>query len=255
MKLKFKSLQSRIARGLYWDRALTLVQGCTPVSAGCAHCWAARATRMREKNPNAKIRAANEGLTTEMGVFNGRVRFMSENLLKPLTVGIPQVWAVWNDLFHQGVTDRQIVDTMKIIGNNQCHYFLILTKRPERLRELDELRLWPHNVALGVTVENADYLGRIDDLTETPAEIRYVSVEPMLGPVVLGERLKKLDWVICGAETGGGKRFMDPAWAEDLLEECRAYKVPFFFKKDSDGQPYVKGEIVREFPVKEEERP
>lgn len=251
----------RIAKGLYWDRAWSLVSGCSYVSEGCTNCWAAREAHMRGKQRNVFISARYAGLTADDGRWNGRVRPLEQNLDLPLRVKKPTVWAVWNDLFHPDVPFEfiwKVFDTMLEAGQ---HTYLILTKRPERMAKfIRNIEDWNSTEAdhiwMGVTAENQEQADkRIPVLLQIPAAVRFVSVEPMLGPVDLnylhhnseveidslngthgvirphGGVSEKLDWVICGGESGPGARPMHPDWPRNLRDQCQAAGVPFFFKQ------------------------
>ncbi len=124
----------RIAKGLYWDRAWSLFEGCTQVDECCTNCWAQAQTHMRAGQSNPKILARYGGLTSPTGKFNGKVRFMEQDLDRPLKAKQPLTWAIWNDMFHKGFLPSDIVRTLNIIGQADWHTFLALTKRPDRAR-------------------------------------------------------------------------------------------------------------------------
>lgn len=272
----------RIEKGMYWDRAWSLVGGCSKVSPGCENCWAEKEAHMRSSNPNDKVRDRYEGLT-ENGKFNGQTRLHIDNLDLPLRVKKPTVWAVWNDLFHEDIPFEFIGQVFGRMHSNRNHIFLVLTKRPERMAEFIDWykREWiagfeyawtkeyPH-VWLGVTAENQEQADkRIPLLLQTPAAVRFVSVEPMLGPVDLtsvrfnrstsmnvlegcGINLKsytqsipntfcnKLDWVIAGCESGPGRRSAQEKWFSDLKNQCGDTNIPFFLK-----QMEINGKLVK----------
>ncbi len=245
-----------MAKGMWWDRAWRLTRGCTKVSPGCDHCWAEREAHMRGKNPNTKVRD-QYGMTDAEGRWTGKVDALPLNLNRPLMVKKPQVWTVWNDLYHGDVPWNFVFDAYRIMAQCPQHLFLILTKRPGNMK-LAQYDIafhlqrnfpgitWPlPNVWLGVTAENQEQADkRIPDLLQAPAAVWFLSVEPMLGPVdlnkrecLIDKRLFKytignyLDLVICGGESGPGARPMETEWAVDLREQCRAVGVAFWMKQ------------------------
>lgn len=229
--------EQRIQKGLWWDRALTLVEGCTPVGPGCANCWAAAQTRLRAGQHNPKIRRRYAGLTIG-NTFNGLVRLHPEALTAAARIRQAQVFAVWNDLFHESVPDRFITGALTaMVTRMPRHLFLVLTKRAARMAEYFETtgrHLHLTNVWLGVTVENQDAgYARIPPLLLCPAPVRFVSCEPMLGPGVLDYKwLSRLDWVIVGCESGPRRRACPGNWiVEHVVRQCESVHVPVFVKQ------------------------
>lgn len=160
------------------------------------------------------------------------------------------------DLFHERASDYDIAQVFGAMNTaSECHTFLVLTKRASRMRRFvveHEGTLGPRsNVWLGVSVEDAAAaVERLPELAATPAAVRWVSVEPMLGPVSLSAYLpESLDWVVCGAETGHGARHMREDWARLVREQCSAAGVPFFFKRDSNGNRTLDGVMHEAYPV------
>lgn len=247
----------RIARGLYWQEAWKLVEGCTHVSAGCNNCWSAAETRVRANHPNAKIATPKQGLIDGKH-FNGSVRLREDNIDKPLRQRKPTVYAVWNDLFHNGVpfafVDR-VVETMR---QTPWHLFLVLTKRPIFMRDYFEQKGEVKNCWLGVSVEDQKTADeRIPLLLQTPAAKRFVSYEPALGAVDFMQWLPGprdrweaeayamgctrsgvfLDWLVMGFESGHGARSGHPDWVRKTRDDCKAAGVPFFFKSWGEWAP------------------
>ena len=135
-----------------------------------------------------------------------------------------------SDLFHPDVPYEFIHRVFNVMGKGNWHTFQILTKRSERLVDLVGKLPWHQNVWMGVSVENADYTHRIDHLRKAPAAVRFLSVEPLLGPISRLP-LQGIHWVIVGGESGPGARNMDPRWVRKIRDRCIAQGVPFFFKQ------------------------
>jgi protein gp37 len=196
------------------------VTGCTKISPGCAHCYAERmAKRLQAMGQRNYVRGF-------------RVTLHEDALDLPLRWKKPQMIFVnsMSDLFHEQVPLDFIHKVFTVMEEASWHRFQVLTKRSTRLAELAPLLSWPDNVWMGVTVEDADFTFRIDDLRTVPAAMRFLSLEPLLSPMP-GLDLTGIDWVIVGGESGPGARVMKPAWALDILHQCRRSGIPFFFKQ------------------------
>lgn len=194
--------------------------GCTKVSPGCRHCYAERlAKRLRGMGqPN---------------YLNGFELTMHEVALElPLRWKSPQTIFVnsMSDLFHEGVPDAFILAVFDVMRRASWHRFQILTKRSGRLWEISARLPWARNIWMGVSVENADYLFRIDHLRATNAHVKFLSLEPLLGPLE-NIQLNDIDWVIIGGESGPKARPMEAAWVMDIRSQCQRAHVPFFFKQ------------------------
>ena len=194
--------------------------GCTKVSPGCKHCYAERmALRLKAMGqPNYR---------------NGFQVTLHEHALDlPLSWKKPQMIFVnsMSDLFHQDVPVEFILRVFDIMHRASWHTFQVLTKRSKRLRELDPRISWPGNVWMGVSVESEKYTFRIDDLRQTRACTKFLSLEPLLGPLSRLD-LQKINWVIVGGESGPGARPIKEEWVVDIKNQCRKARVPFFFKQ------------------------
>lgn len=210
------------------------VRGCKPISPGCANCYAARmATRF------AGHLGAYDGLASK-GKWTGKIGVVNDDIRKPWRWRKPRRVFVcsMSDLFYDKVPDSVIADVFWTMAHARQHTFIVLTKRAKRMRDFCKT-LSPHhgvleNVWMGVTVENqlaAD--ARLPYLAETPAARRFVSVEPILEKVQLNlsAYAGEIHWVICGCESGPGKRDFSYDWARGLRDECVRADVPFFFKQ------------------------
>ena len=226
------SIQSLIS----WTQATwNPVVGCTKHSEGCQNCYAIRHVRRMGGNPNAAIRRANEGLVVDKGGvldWSGEVRPLPDRLEQPLHWRKPRMVFVdsLSDLFHKDLPVEYIARVFEVMRQASWHTFQVLTKRSERLRELAAELDWPDNVWAGVTVESAKHLCRIDDLRATGAKVKFLSLEPLLGPMP-DLNLDGIDWVIVGGETGSMARQMQADWARDVRDQCVEAGVPFHFKQ------------------------
>jgi protein gp37 len=165
--------------------------------------------------------------------INGfRVTTHEHALALPLRWRKPQTIFVnsMSDLFHEDVPLDFIIRTFAMMEKASWHRFQVLTKRSARLVELAPLLPWPKNIWMGVTVENADYTYRIDHLRMVDAAVRFLSLEPLLGPMP-DIVLSGIDWVIVGGESGPGARLMEASWVRDIQHQCTKADVPFFFKQ------------------------
>lgn len=205
------------------------VTGCDRVSPGCAHCYAldlaARLKRMGQPKYQVDGPAGSSG--PGFGVTLHR-----STIDTPLHWRTPRVIFVnsMSDLFHEAIPDEFIEEVFAVMAEAHWHVFQVLTKRHERLAEIAPRLEWPPNVWMGVSVENRKFVHRADYLRRVPAAVRFISAEPLLGP--LDElNLDELDWVIVGGESGPKHRPMRIEWARGLRDRCLEAEVPFFFKQ------------------------
>lgn len=195
--------------------------GCTKISAGCKYCYAEIMTRRLKAMGQEKYK---DGFKI--------VRTHEETLLIPYTWKHSKVVFVnsMSDLFHKDVPFEFIQKVFDVMNDNPQHVFQVLTKRADRLYELHKKLKWTHNIWMGVSVENEKVVDRVDFLRKTRARIKFLSCEPLIGPL-FNLNLKKIDWVIVGGESGFNPRPMNPDWVLDIQEQCQKAKVAFFFKQ------------------------
>lgn len=196
------------------------VTGCDKISPGCKHCYAERMAK----------RLQLMGQPNYAGGF--------KVTLQPHALAIPRGWRrprtifvnSMSDLYHKAVPAEFIRRVFDAMNDAPWHQYQVLTKRADRLAELSAGLPWALHIWQGVSVENADYTWRIDRLRETGAHIKFLSIEPLLGPIPNLD-LSGIDWVIVGGESGPGARPMDPAWVRDIRDQCIEAHVAFFFKQ------------------------
>lgn len=224
------------------DMTWNPVTGCSKVSQGCKFCYAERFAKRLQ------------GMGVERYRHGFKVVLHENALEEPFSWRKPRMVFVnsMSDLFHDDVPlefIRRVFDVM-----NRCpqHVFQVLTKRSERLRDISSDLNWTSNIWIGVSVESQQVAHRIFDLQTVPAVVRFLSCEPLIGP--LGSvSLERIDWVIVGGESGPGARPMKQLWVEEIMIQCRLHHVPFFFKqwggvrKKQAGRK-LNGKTYDEFP-------
>ncbi|RKQ51588.1 protein gp37 [Roseivirga pacifica] len=194
--------------------------GCTKISQGCKFCYAEIMSKRLQSmgidkyKDNFKVRTHESALDTPYKWKKSKMVFVNS----------------MSDLFHNDVPLEFIQRVFKVMRDNPQHVFQILTKRAERLLELDPHLKWSHNIWMGVSVEDNRVEDRIDFLRKTSARTKFLSLEPLIGPLP-NLNLELIDWVIVGGESGHKPRPMNPEWVIDIQEQCQAKDVAFFFKQ------------------------
>ncbi len=215
------------------DATWNPVTGCNKVSPGCKHCYALRFSERFRGTP---------GHPFEQG-FD--LRMWPERLKLPLAWKIPRRIFVnsMSDLFHERVPLAFIEQVFETMAACPQHQFQVLTKRPEQLLKLCGSLDWPENVWMGVSIENEKYAFRSELLHNVPAKVRFLSVEPLIGPITKLP-LRDIHWVIVGGESGPGARPMLRKWVEDIRHQCRRADVAFFFKQWGGVRKHEKGRTL-----------
>jgi protein gp37 len=196
------------------------VTGCTKISAGCKYCYAEVMARRLHAMGIEKYR-------------NGFKLTLHEDALQ-----IPYTWKKqkvvfvnsMSDMFHKDVPLSFIQKVFKVMNENPQHTFQVLTKRADRLLKVHEQLTWTHNIWMGVSVEDERVMHRIDALRHTNARVKFLSCEPLIGPLP-NMNLQNIDWVIVGGESGRKARPMNEDWVLDIMDQCKAANVAFFFKQ------------------------
>ena len=230
------------------DATWNPVSGCKVLSPGCTNCYAMRmAARLQ-----AMGHPVYEGVTRKSG---GRPKWTGKIHLNEAALEIPLKWRKprrifvnsMSDLFQDGVPATFIARVWDVMAKTKQHTFQILTKRPENMLRIVVDHALPTlaNVWLGTSVESADFKDRIDELRKVPASVRFISFEPLLGPVG-GVNLSGIHWAIVGGESGPRSRTMDARWVESIHAQCEKQKVVFFFKQWGGTNKKAAGRQFRE---------
>jgi protein gp37 len=231
------------------------VGGCTVISPGCTNCYAMRLASRLEKMGQAKYAGTTR-------ISGGRAKWNGRIVLDRKTLELPKKWKAgktifvnsMSDLFHDDVPVEFIREVFHTMESTPQHTYQVLTKRAERAERLSPELRWPGNVWLGVSVENEDFEWRIDCLRRTTAAVKFLSLEPLLGPLDSLD-LTNIDWAIAGGESGPSARPMNAEWVRSIRDQCNSANVAFHFKqwggvnKKKTGR-VLDGRTWDEFPVR-----
>ena len=224
------------------DATWNPVTGCTAFSDGCLHCYAEREAKRLQAMGNRRY-------------ANGFNLTLHDDLIdQPFKWGKPRRVFVCSmaDLFHKDVPTEFIQRVFDTMEKNPRHTFQVLTKRAHRLRLLAPRLPWPSNIWAGVSVENDDMTFRVEHLDRVPAKVRFLSCEPLLGPLTsltdfrhpYGRLIEQMQWVIVGGESGAGYRAMQTEWVRAIRDKCVRCSIPFFFKQWNGLRPKTLGRVL-----------
>ncbi|MEV4415424.1 phage Gp37/Gp68 family protein [Catellatospora sp. NPDC049609] len=218
------------------------VTGCDRVSPGCDNCYALTLAKRLKAMGNAKYQNDGDPRTSGPGFA---VTEHPDALQLPHRWSTPRVVFVnsMSDMFHARVTTPFIQDVFRVMADTPRHTYQLLTKRPLRAVRLAGELPWPQNVWLGVSVETATQLWRVDELRKVPAAVRFISAEPLLGSLN-GLNLDGISWLIAGGESGKGHRPIQADWVRELRDLCAKAEVPFFFKQWGGPTPKAGGRTL-----------
>lgn len=216
--------------------------GCNKISAGCKYCYAEIMAK----------RLKGMGLPKYKNGF--KITLHEDTLSIPFTWKKPKMVFVnsMSDLFHKDIPTSFIKKVFKIMNENSQHIFQVLTKRSDRLVQISGKLNWTKNIWMGVTIENSNVLHRMKDLKSTNAYLKFISCEPLIGPLI-SLNLNGINWVIVGGESGRSPRLMKKEWILQIQNSCSYYQIPFFFKqwggrsKKKSGR-LLNGKIYKEMP-------
>lgn len=224
------------------DTTWNPVVGCRKVSAGCKFCYAERmsarlasmamSAEQSSGGQNAGRKANYKKVVGKNRRWTGGIEIVEAALGDPAKWRSPRTVFVnsMSDLFHEDVPVEFIQRVFRVMNKNPQHVFQVLTKRPERTAALDSKLSWSENIWMGTSIEDERVAGRLEELRRVSARVRFLSLEPLLGPLE-NLRLRGIHWVIVGGESGPKARPMKPEWVESLKDQCLEADVPFFFKQ------------------------
>lgn len=218
------------------------VTGCDRVSAGCDNCYALTLAKRLKAMGAAKYQVDGNPITSGPGFG---VTIHPQALKQPFKWRSPKTVFVnsMSDLFHARVPKSFVHDVFDVIRDTPQHTYQVLTKRASRVRKIAAEFDWPANLWLGVSVEDASVVDRIDDLRGVPAAVRFLSCEPLIGPLDQLD-LTGIGWVIVGGESGHTARAIEKSWVDEIRDQCLGEKVPFFFKQWGGRTPKANGRLL-----------
>jgi len=196
------------------------ITGCTKISPGCTNCYA---ETFAERFRGVPGHPYEQGF--DLKLWPNRLQ-LPHTWKKPKFIFVNSM----SDLFHNDIPEQYILQVFKVMNEAHWHTFQVLTKRPERMLAMNGRLPWSKNIWMGTSVENADYAFRAEIVSKCDAYTKFLSVEPLLGPIHQLP-LDKIDWVIVGGESGRRCRAVEEAWILDIKDQCAAANVPFFFKQ------------------------
>ncbi|MGP3635574.1 DUF5131 family protein [Streptomyces sp. 24-1644] len=216
--------------------------GCDRVSLGCDNCYALALAKRLKAMGAAKYQRDGDPRTSGPGF---------DVTLHPDSLDVPYGWKAprvvfvnsMSDLFHARVPLDFVRQVFKVMADTPQHTYQVLTKRARRLRQIAPKLDWPSNLWMGVSVESEAGLPRIEDLRQVPAAVRFLSCEPLLGPLP-GLDLEGIHWVIAGGESGPNHRMLDEVWVTQIRDTCQAADVAFFFKQWGGRTPKAGGRLL-----------
>jgi protein gp37 len=236
------------------DATWNPMTGCTKITRGCDHCYAAVVARSKTRDTYLRQPPVRDTSTGYSDPF--APRFWEQRLEQPLRWRTPMRVFVnsMSDVFHAHFTLDMIRRVFDVMAQADWHQFQVLTKRPERALRLADRLPWPSNVWIGTSIEDMTVAHRADSLRCIPAAVRFISAEPLLGPLT-ELPLHDIHWIIGGGESGHGFRACDPAWARGLRDMCREAHVAFFWKQWGGRTPKAGGRTLdgrewNEYPSK-----
>lgn len=196
------------------------ITGCSKISPGCKNCYAEKlALRLKAMGQPNYERGFEVTMHDHVLCYPSRIK-------KPRVIFVNSM----SDLFHEDVPLTFIQKVFDVMNETHWHTYQVLTKRSDRLLELSPYLTWGNNIWMGVSVENQDYAYRIDHIRDIPAQVKFLSLEPLLGPLHNLD-LNNIDWVVVGGESGPGARKMAQDWVENIRDQCLISNTPFFFKQ------------------------
>lgn len=202
------------------DTTWNPITGCSPISEGCANCYAMKMAARLKAMGNKRYENGFD-VTLHHDLINEPLKWNKPRMVFVNSMG---------DMFHEKVPLEFIQRVFFTMSQANWHIFQVLTKRSSRMLELSDKLKWPSNLWMGVTIESGKYLYRAENLKKTPASVKFLSIEPMISPVSNID-LKGIDWVIVGGESGPGARAIREEWVLTVRDECLSSNTPFFFKQ------------------------